>query len=83
MIFDLKKWYCLELYYSLPNQEARIWVDGSERTALHWLSSVPGYTFPPSISYMSFGWAEAHGIATPWEVWLDEIALDTKKIGCN
>lgn len=21
--------------------------------------------------------------ATPWEGWLDEIALDTKKLGCN
>jgi hypothetical protein len=80
---DTKKWYCVEFYYSLPDQEARIWMNGVERPALHWLKSVAGYTFPPSISQMSFGWAEAHGIATPWEVWVDEIALDTKKIGCG
>jgi hypothetical protein len=32
---------------------------------------------------MSFGWAEAHGIVSPWEVWLDEIALDEQRIGCD
>jgi hypothetical protein len=60
-----------------------LWLDGTERTALHWKSSVPGYSFPASIRQMSFGWAESHGINTPWEVWVDEIVLDTKKIGCG
>jgi len=82
-VLDTKKWYCAEFYDSLPDQEARTWLDGTERTALHWKNSVPGYTFPASISQMSFGWAESHGINTPWEVWVDEIVLDTKKIGCG
>ena len=80
---DLKKWYCVEFYYSLPDQEARFWMNGVEDPLLHWQKSVPGYTFPPSISQMSFGWAVSHGLVTPWEVWVDEIALDTKKIGCG
>jgi hypothetical protein len=86
---DLKKWYCVEWYYSLPDQEARFWMNGVEDPLLHWCkncpmpTATPGYTFPASISQMSFGWAISHGLQTDWEVWVDEIAMDTKKIGCG
>ncbi|HVR62814.1 MAG TPA: hypothetical protein VMU50_13005 [Polyangia bacterium] len=87
--FDLKKWYCIEAYFSLPDQEARFWINGVEDPLLHWCktcampTATPGYTFPQSISYMDFGWAISHGLTTDWEVWVDEIAIDTKKIGCG
>jgi hypothetical protein len=42
-----------------------------------------GYTFPAAITWMTFGWAEYQAAQTPWDVWIDEIALDKKKIGCD
>jgi hypothetical protein len=32
---------------------------------------------------MTFGWAEYQAAATPWEIWIDEIAIDSKRIGCD
>jgi hypothetical protein len=82
-VLSTKRWYCAEFYYSLPNNEARFWLDGVEDPKLHWQGPMGGYVFPPAITWMTFGFAEYQAPQTPWEVWIDEIALDTKKIGCN
>jgi hypothetical protein len=82
-ILKTKQWYCVEFYYSLPDNEARIWLDGVEDPKLHWKGPMGGYTFPAAVSWMTFGWAEYQAAKTPWDVWIDEIAIDTKKIGCN
>jgi hypothetical protein len=82
-VLSIKRWYCAEFYYSLPNNEARFWLDGVEDPKLHWKGPMGGYVFPAAITWMTFGFAEYQAPQTPWEVWIDEIALDTKKIGCN
>ena len=83
LILTPQKWYCFEFYYSLPDNEARIWLDGVEDPKLHWKGPMGGYVFPTAVTWMTFGWAEYQAAKTPWEVWIDEIALDTKKIGCE
>lgn len=83
LILSPQKWYCFEFYYSLADNEARFWLDGVEDPKLHWKGPMNGYVFPTAVTWMTFGWAEYQAARTPWEVWIDEIALDTKKIGCN
>jgi hypothetical protein len=83
LILSTQKWYCFEFYYSLPDNEARIWLDGVEDPKLHWKGPMGGYVFPTAVTWMTFGWAEYQAAKTPWEIWIDEIAIDTKKIGCN
>ena len=83
LVLSTKKWYCAEFYYSLPDNEARIWLDGVEDPKLHWKGPMMGYTFPTAVTWMTFGWAEYQAAKTPWEIWIDEIAIDTKQIGCN
>jgi hypothetical protein len=83
MLLAAKRWYCVELYVSLPDNEARVWVDGVEDPNLHWKGPLNGYTFPAAVKWMTFGWAEYQAVATPWEIWIDEIAIDTKRIGCD
>jgi len=78
-----QRWYCVEFYYSMPNNEARFWLDGVEDPNLHWKGPMGAYTFPAAVAWMSFGWAEYQVATTPWEIWIDEIAMDPKKIGCN
>jgi len=77
------RWYCAEFYYSLPDNEARFWLDGVEDPTLHWKGPMGGYTFPTKLSWMSFGWAEYQVSTTPWDVWIDEIALDKNQVGCD
>jgi hypothetical protein len=77
-----KRWYCVEWFLDGPNSEARFWYDGVERTALHWQKTKPEYPFP-AFKSMKFGWYEHQGTRTPYEVYLDEIVLDTQRIGCT
>jgi hypothetical protein len=83
LVLSTKRWYCAEFYYSLTDNEARIWLDGVEDPKLHWKGPMGGYTFPTAVTWMTFGWAEYQAAKTPWEIWIDEIAIDTKQIGCN
>ena len=79
-------WNCIEVYFDMDRQEARIWLNGMERPMLHWLNNMPDkpmFQFPPEIHALSFGWTEYQTTQTPFEVWLDEIAVDGKRIGCD
>jgi hypothetical protein len=77
-----KRWYCIEWFLDGPKSEARFWYDGMERTDLHWQKTQPTYVFPAFRS-MKFGWYEHQGSRTPYEAYIDEIALDTERIGCT
>ena len=80
-----KTWYCLEWYYDAPGNEARFWLDGTERTALHWKGPMGGaqFTFPAEFKSVAFGWRVYQTSTKPFEVFVDDIALDAQKIGCN
>jgi hypothetical protein len=72
------------VYFNMTTSEARIWLDDVERPKLHWQNNMPGmFSFPAAIQSLSFGWVEYQPPATPWEVWLDEIAVDANPIGCQ
>jgi hypothetical protein len=77
-----RRWYCIEWFLDGPNGEARFWYDGVERTDLHWQKTMPAYVFPAFRS-MNFGWYEHQGAKTPYEAYMDEIVLDTQRIGCE
>jgi hypothetical protein len=83
-VIEPKKWHCIQIYFSMPDSEARIWLDEVERPKLHWKNNMPGmFSFPAAIKSLSFGWVEYQPPQTPWEVWLDEIAVDANPIGCK
>jgi hypothetical protein len=80
-----RTWHCLEFFFDMPTQEARFWLNGTERTRLHWLNSMPSmplFQFPAEVKSLSFGWAEYQAALTPWEIWIDEIAVDGQRVGC-
>jgi hypothetical protein len=77
-----RRWYCIEWFLDGPKSEARFWYDGVERTDLHWQKTKPEYVFPAFRS-MKFGWYEHQGSKTPYEAYIDEIVLDTQRIGCT
>jgi hypothetical protein len=81
--FQPQQWYCIEFYFSTPDSEARFWINGAENTMLHWLKNRAGaYTFP-TLQTLRFGWAEYQGTKTPYEAYIDEIAVDPQRIGCE
>ncbi|HEV3191455.1 MAG TPA: hypothetical protein VGY54_13195 [Polyangiaceae bacterium] len=81
-----KTWYCLEWYYDAPGNEAKFWLDGNERPMLHWkgpMAGQPQFSFPPEFKSVAFGWRVYQNSTKPFEVFVDDIALDAQKIGCN
>ena len=77
-----QRWYCVEFYLDSAKNEARFWYDGVELPDLHWQNTMPAYDFPDFQS-LAFGWAEYQGTKTPFEAYIDEIALDPHPIGCD
>jgi len=69
------------------NNEARVWWNGQERTRMHYLhnSTDPRFTFP-HFATAYFGFESHQNLPagdTGYEAWIDEIALDTQRIGCD
>ena len=60
---------------------SRHWQDDVERTALNvGAKQHAGFVMPPFTS-LWFGW-QTYSNQAPGEVWIDEIAIDSKPIGC-
>jgi hypothetical protein len=81
-----RTWTCVEWFYDGPASEAMFWLDGQERPALHWKGPTPGrpqWTFPAVFKSLAVGWREYQATQTPWEVFVDDIALHTQRIGCR
>jgi hypothetical protein len=50
---------------------------------LHWLKNRAGAYIFPTLKTIRFGWAEYQGTKTPYESYIDEIAIDPNRIGCE
>jgi hypothetical protein len=69
-------WYCLEVFYDGPNSTVRVFVDGTESTALHVTDWGP-YTY----DMFKFGFENYGGTAR--NIWYDDVAIATQRIGCQ
>ena len=77
-----KKWFCFEWSLDVDADSYRMWLDGAPMPGASWDHSNPDYTFQP-ISYLWLGWTDWHNDSANWEVHLDEVALDSNRIGSN
>jgi hypothetical protein len=83
-----KTWYCLEWFIDAPGQKARYWLNGDPRTGLNWdgpIAGTPQFTLPSEFKSLAVGLRvfQVYPSAQQWEVFIDDIALDDKQIGCN
>ena len=84
------QWQCVELFEngSDPSTEIRqVWVDDKELTDLKSSSATaangnPNH-LPPRFDGVSFGLWEYHPIPTLSDMWIDDIRVSSKKIGCT
>ena len=73
--FDTGVWYCVETLYDGPNSTVRVFVNGTEVSALHVTDWGP-YTY----DMFKFGFENYSG--TPRNVWYDDVAIAPQQIGC-
>ncbi len=76
----LRRWACVEVYFG--QDEIRFWLDGNELTTLHvtsWRNQAPPWS--PVYDRVRLGFHDFQG--APVDVWYDDVALDTTRIGCG
>ncbi|HEY0707121.1 MAG TPA: hypothetical protein VGG33_09995, partial [Polyangia bacterium] len=81
-----KRWYCLEWYYDGPNSEAKYWLDGVEKPRLRYkgpMAGQPQFNFPAEFKSVAVGWRTFQVSNSPFEAFVDDIALDAQKVGCD
>ncbi len=88
----LNEWMCIEWMHDGANNETRFYWDGVDHESLHTTATNHGYgnggtaTAPynmPVFNRLQIGWAEYQTVAGGmFELWVDEIALDSQRIGC-
>jgi hypothetical protein len=76
-----KQWTCIELELAGDTSEFHVWFDDVEHKALNvGPTQHKGFVMPPFTS-LWFGW-QTYSNQAPGEYWVDEIAIDSKPIGC-
>ena len=77
-----KHWTCIEFEFKGDTNEFHVWQDDVERTTLNTgATKHAGFVIPPMTS-LWFGW-QTYSNQSPGEFWIDEIAVDSKPIGCT
>lgn len=74
-------WFCMEWHHDQVAQEATLWLDGVEITAITQTAA----TNPeiPVFDDISVGWANYQSAVPEFVVFIDEVALDDARIGCD
>ena len=83
-VMPLDQWNCFEWHFDGQKSEYHFYLDGNELTDMAILSDAsPPWTAPP-FDYVELGLHLYHDLTTipTLDVWYDEVALDTSRIGC-
>jgi hypothetical protein len=74
-------WICAEFQFDGPTHTFHVWWDDMERPTLTSGPSKHASFTMPTFNGLWFGWW-MYNLAEPQELWIDEIAVDYKPIGC-
>ncbi len=74
-------WICAEFQFDGPTHTFHVWWDDMERPMLTSGPSKHASFTMPTFNGLWFGWW-MYNLAEPQEIWIDEIAVDYKPIGC-
>ena len=75
-------WVCAEFQFDGPTNTFHVWWDDMERPTLTSGPSKHTSFTMPTFNSLWFGWW-MYNLAEPQEIWIDEIAVDYKPIGCS
>ncbi|MDX2020916.1 MAG: hypothetical protein SF187_11810 [Deltaproteobacteria bacterium] len=85
----VNRWVCLEWLHDGKNNVTRFFVDAQEHPSLA-TSATNGNTSKPNVPYVLpmfasvwFGWWQYQADAVPFDLWIDELAIDGQRIGCT
>jgi hypothetical protein len=80
------KWLCIEWMHKGDTNETRFFWDAAEHPSLYTSASMHGGNMNPydlpQFTNVWMGWQEYQTSTEPFEMWIDEIAIDEARIGC-
>ncbi len=79
------RWFCLEWQFDTAANEMRLWLDGAERRALWRLRDAAAGWPAPRVERIELGFQifGSDAGAADFSLWLDEVAIDTRRVGCD
>jgi hypothetical protein len=85
----VQRWACFEWRFDGPNDEMDFWLDGTAITDLTVVgqgsgcinNGTGGHWYLPAYDTLSLGW-EHYQTSIPIDMWIDDVAVDSKRIGC-
>ena len=77
-----KKWLCVEFQFQGSSNMFHVWSDDVPRTALDTGANKHNNFVMPQFTSLWFGWW-MYNATEPQELWIDEIVVDSKPIGCT
>jgi len=88
--FPENRWVCVEWHVDADAAEMRLWVDGDAVSAMTVRGEGDGCVAPwagdswafPDFQSLELGWVEFGDDAAPRELWLDDVAFGSKRVGC-
>lgn len=83
-------WNCYEWHFDQPNNRMELWLDGTPLTQVTINGTgqgcidngLGGKWLLPQFDSLRLGW-EHYQTSIPIQMWVDDVALDTQRIGCN
>jgi hypothetical protein len=86
MAIPLNQWMCIEWMHKGDTNETQFWWDATLHPSMSTTASVHGGNsnpfLLPQFTQVWIGWDEYQTTTEHFEMWIDEIAIDTKRIGC-
>ena len=82
------QWLCIEWMHDGANNQTRFWWDAIEHPSLATTTATPHLGHPgvpfrlPAFTNVWVGWQEYQKTSQPFELWIDEVAIDPARIGC-
>jgi hypothetical protein len=79
-------WHCAEWHIDNPTQSYHFYYDGTEVTQIainNGAGNYNGSDIPAIFSQVRIGWNNYQSAPPGFVAWIDEIALDTNRIGCG
>lgn len=90
-LLPVAEWACVEWRFAVATNEMQLWLDGTELTDIHVTGSGEGciandlngqWTAPPAFQTLYLGWEHYQQAANPIDLWVDDVVVDTKRVGC-
>jgi len=80
------QWMCIEWMHKGDTSETQFWWDGTLHPSLSTTSTMHGGNnnpfLLPKFTQVWIGWQEYQDSTERFEMWIDEIAIDSQRIGC-